>query len=96
MFSYEKPRKKCVSILTHIFSVAFHTKTYEAYGNIRVKPNQPCNYLNRGHKSKVNIFGQYLWGKNVEQSIIVLGILTLTIPLPPSIIYGSFLKFQSF
>ena len=42
------------------FSVAFHTKTYEAYGNIRVKPNQPCNYLDRGHKSKVNIFGQYL------------------------------------
>ena len=40
-------------------SVAFHTKTYEAYGNIRVKPNQPCNYLNRGHKSKVNIFEQY-------------------------------------
>ena len=40
--------------------MAFHTKTYEAYGNIRVKPNQPCNYLNRGHKSKVNIFGQYL------------------------------------
>ena len=36
----------------------------------------------------------YLWGKKVEQSIIVLGILTLTIPL--SIIYGSFLKFQSF
>ena len=24
-----------------------------------MKPNQPCNYLNRGHKSKVNIFGQY-------------------------------------
>ena len=40
--------------------MAFHTKTYEAYGNIRVKPNQPCNYLNRGHKSKVNIFGQYM------------------------------------
>ena len=39
--------------------MAFRTKTYEAYGNIRVKPNQPCNYLNRGHKSKVNIFGQY-------------------------------------
>ena len=34
-------------------------KTYEAYGNIRVKPNQPCNYLNRGHKSKVNFLGQY-------------------------------------
>ena len=46
------------------FSVAFHTKTYEAYGNIRVKPNQPCNYLNRGHKSKVNIFGQYNLLKN--------------------------------
>ena len=41
-------------------SVAFYTKTPEAYGNIRRKPNQPCNYLNRGHKSKVNIFGQYL------------------------------------
>ena len=40
--------------------MAFHTKTYEAYGNIRVKPTQPCNYLNRGHKSKVNIFGQYI------------------------------------
>ena len=40
--------------------MAFHTKTYEAYGNIRVKLNQPCNYLNRAHKSKVNIFGQYL------------------------------------
>ena len=40
--------------------MAFRTKTYEAYGNIRVKPNQPCNYLNRGHKSKVNIFGQYI------------------------------------
>ena len=40
--------------------MAFYTKTYEAYGNIRVKPNQPCNYLNRGHKSKVNIFGQYI------------------------------------
>ena len=24
-----------------------------------MKPNQPCNYLNRGHKSKVNMFGQY-------------------------------------
>ena len=34
------------------------------------------------------IIGQlhYMWGKNVEQSI-VLGILTLTIPLHPSIIY---------
>ena len=40
--------------------MAFHTKTSEAYGNIRRKPNQPCNYLNRGHKSKVNIFGQYV------------------------------------
>ena len=40
--------------------MAFHTKTYEAYENIRVKPNQPCNYLNRGHKSKVHIFGQYV------------------------------------
>ena len=39
--------------------MAFHTKIYEAYRNIRVKPNQPCNYLNRGHKSKVNIFGRY-------------------------------------
>ena len=42
----------------HAFFVAFHTRTYQAYGNIRVKP-KPCNYLNRGHKSKVNIFGQY-------------------------------------
>ena len=32
----------------------------------------------------------------MELSIIVLGILTLTIPLHPSIIYGSFLKFQFF
>ena len=24
-----------------------------------MKPNQPCNYLNRGHKPKVNILGQY-------------------------------------
>ena len=39
--------------------MAFHTKTSEAYGNIRGKRNQPCNYLNRGHKSKVNICGQY-------------------------------------
>ena len=39
--------------------MAFHTKISEAYGNIRRKPNQPCNYLNRGHKSKVNILGQY-------------------------------------
>ena len=39
--------------------MAFHTKTYEPYRNIQVKPNQPCNYLNRGHKSKVNIFEQY-------------------------------------
>ena len=41
--------------------MAFHTKTHEAYGNIRGKPNQPFNYLNRGHKSKANIFGQYLY-----------------------------------
>ena len=40
--------------------MVFHTKTSEAYGNIRVEPNQPCNYLNRGHKSKVNILGQYM------------------------------------
>ena len=39
--------------------MAFHTKTSEAYGNIRGKPIQPCNYLNRGHKYKVNICGQY-------------------------------------
>ena len=40
-----------------------HTKTFEAYSYIRWKrgkPNQPCNYLNRGHKSKVNIGGQYI------------------------------------
>ena len=41
--------------------MAFHTKTYEAYGNIRMKPNQPCNYFNICHKSKVNIFGQYIF-----------------------------------
>ena len=41
--------------------MAFHTKSSEEYGNIRVKPNQPCNYSNRGHKSKVNIFGQYAY-----------------------------------
>ena len=40
--------------------MAFHTKSSEAYGNIRGKPIQPCNYLNRGHKSKVNICGQYI------------------------------------
>ena len=45
--------------LTPVFSRGFHTKTSEAYGKIRGKPNQPCNYLNRGHKSKVNICGQY-------------------------------------
>ena len=31
----------------------------EINGNIQRKPNQPCNYLNSGHKSKVNILGQY-------------------------------------
>ena len=40
--------------------MAFRTKTSETYGNIRGKPNQPCNYLNRAHKSKVNICGQYI------------------------------------
>ena len=29
---------------------------YEAYGNIRSKPNQPCNYLNRGQTSQVNVW----------------------------------------
>ena len=32
-----------------------------------MKPNQPCNYLNRGHKSKVNIFGQY---DNISRVVI--------------------------
>ena len=52
------------------------------------------SYTSIGHI----IIGQlhYLWGKKMKQSIIVLGILTLTIPLNPSIIYGSFLNFQSF
>ena len=61
----------------------YDTKLYSIYSNTSI-----------GHI----IIGQlhYLWGKKVEQSIIVLGILTLTIPLNPSIIYGSFLKFQSF
>ena len=49
--------------------MAFHTKTSEAYGNIRRKPNQPCNYLNRGHKSKVNIFGNTR--KNVSAKILL-------------------------
>ena len=65
--SYFKASNKIVSIiktraktvkLTRVFSVAFHPKTFEAYGKIQGKPIQPCNYLNRGHKSKINICGQ--------------------------------------
>ena len=51
-------------------SVAFQTKTYEAYGNIRVKPNQPSNYLNIGHKSKINIFGQYQTQTGLATSLV--------------------------
>ena len=51
--------RRSSSVLISVIRISYHTKTYEAYGNIRVKPNQPCNYLNRGHKSKVNISGQY-------------------------------------
>ena len=51
--------------------MAFHTKTSEAYGNIRRKPNQPCNYLNRGHTSKVNIFGQYLRSSSFLQCLFM-------------------------
>ena len=28
---------------------------------------KPCNYLNRGHKSKVNIFGQY--SRRIDKSV---------------------------
>ena len=37
--------------------MTFHTKTYEEYENIQGKPNQPCNHLNSGHNSQVNIIG---------------------------------------
>ena len=44
----------------------------EAHGKIRGKPNQPCNYLNRGHKSNVIIGGQLFLIARIMKTCIVI------------------------
>ena len=61
------------------FSGAFRTKTYEAYGNIRVKPYQPCtdkqNALRRECTFKIEIVLEIgVAGANIYLKITVLAL----------------------